>query len=109
MNDKEKIGKTLAKRKHELMYQIFGRADGLCKDCKYFQSYKYHDYRYRKCEIYGITSSEASDWTGRKQACGLYPDKETSQRDIIKLVRGGRKREEAQIDGQMSLEDLWQR
>lgn len=94
----------MALRKHGLMYQFFGQADGICKDCKHYISYRYHDYMRRKCEIYGITCSEATDWKAGAKACGLYPDKETDSRDIVKLVRGGKSQQEiSQIDGQITL------
>ena len=93
----------MAARKSELMYQLFGKAEGQCKDCEHFTSYRYHDYRYRKCTVYGCTASEASDWAGKWQACGLYPDKEYNGRNVIELVRGGKTKEQVQVDGQMDL------
>lgn len=89
-------------RKNKLMYELFGRADGQCKDCKHFTSYKYHDYRYRKCLVYGDTCSEASDWTGKWQACGLF-NQDTECKNVIRLVTGGRPKEDIHIDGQMDL------
>lgn len=91
-------------RKIELMYSLFGRnEDGKCKDCQHYTKYKYHDKHYRKCEVYGITNSEASDWTGKYTACGLYPDKPyNGDREVIKISRS-RKQPEQQIKGQMSL------
>ena len=93
----------MALRKLDLMHKMFGKSEGLCKDCKYFKSYKYHDYRYRKCTIYGCTASEASDWAGKWQACGLFPDKPTEHEDIIKLVHGGKEKQNIQIEGQIDL------
>lgn len=91
------------KRKNDLMYELFGKSEGLCKDCKHFKSLRYHDYRYRKCSVYGETCSGASDWAGKWQACGLYPDKEYNGREVIKLVRGGKPKKQIQVDGQMDL------
>ena len=93
-------------RKHELMYQLFGKADqSKCKDCNHYISYKHHDYTRRKCEIYGVTCSEATDWKASGQACGLFPDKETDIRDVVRLVKGGRQKEQIEIEGQISLFD----
>ena len=91
------------KRKRDLMYELFGKSEGLCKDCQHYIGYRYHDYNRRKCEIYGDTRSESSDWAGKWQACGLYPDKEYNGREVIKLVRGGKPKEQIQVDGQMDL------
>lgn len=90
-------------RKFDLMYNMFGRADGKCKDCKYYTSYRYRNKPYRKCEIYGVTCSEATDWKASSDACGLFPDKETEIRDVVRMVRGGAKKKEVQIEGQISL------
>ena len=97
----------MALRKLDLMHKMFGKADEgcKCKDCKYFKSYKHHDYRYRKCAIYGVTCSEGSDWTGKWQACGLFPDKPTEHENIIKLVHGGKEKQDIQIEGQISFEN----
>lgn len=89
-------------RKHELMYKLFGYGGGFCRDCKHYVSYKYHDYNRRKCEVYGDTRSEASDMAGNKPACGLFPDKPYSGREVIRLVHGGKEKENWNIDGQLS-------
>ena len=83
--------------------QLFGKTEGLCRDCEHYIRYRYHDDFVRKCEVYGDTRSEASDWAGKWQACGLYPDKEYNGRNVIELVRGGKPKEQMQIDGQMDL------
>lgn len=95
----------MATKKHDLMYQLFGKADGLCKDCEHYIAFRYHDYNRRKCEVYGDTRSEASDWKGKAQACGLYPDKPYNGRNVIELVHGGKPKEDIQIDGQISFGD----
>lgn len=93
-------------RKNELMYQLFGKADGFCKDCEHYIGYRYHDYNRRKCEVYGDTRSESSDWAGKWQACGLYPDKTYKGRNVIELVKGGKpKAEPIEIEGQISFGD----
>ena len=89
-------------RKHELMYQLFGKADGLCKNCKH---YRYHDYNRHKCEVYGDTRSEASDFAGNRQACGLFPDKPYNGRNVIELVHRGKEKEDYSVEGQLSLFD----
>lgn len=96
----------MALRKQALMYELFGKSEGLCMDCQHFIGFKYHDYNRRKCEVYGDTRSESSDWAGKWQACGLFPDKPYNGRDVIELVRRGKEKEpEQQIEGQMTFED----
>ena len=95
----------MAVRKNDLMYQLFGKAEGFCKDCEHYIGYRYHDYNRRKCEVYGDTRSESSDWKGGAQACGLYPDKTYSGRNVIELVKRGKKKEPIEIEGQISFGD----
>lgn len=96
----------MSKRKIDLMHQIFGKAERMCKECDHFRRERYRDKLYRKCEVYGITNSEASDWKASYQACGLfntpYPYKDNQ---IIRYVTPERKREiEAEpLDGQIDI------
>lgn len=91
-------------RKIDLMHQMFGKTEGLCKDCSHYKRYHYRDKPYRKCEVYGITNSEASDWVGRYQACGLF-NKKYSGNDVIRLVSPGRRNEVIQepLEGQVRM------
>lgn len=91
-------------RKIDLMHQMFGKTEGLCRDCSHYQRYHYRDKPYRKCEVYGITNSEASDWVGRYHACGLF-NKEYSGNDIIRYVRPESRKEvvDEPIEGQTAL------
>ena len=59
-------------RKIDAMHLLFGVMDGLCKDCDHMISGRYHDMILHKCEMYGLTHSEASDWRLSYKACGLY-------------------------------------
>lgn len=93
----------MAIRKHDLMYQLFGKTEGLCRDCEHYLGYRHHDRTVRKCEVYGDTRSEASDWKGSAQACGLYPDKPYNGRNVIELVHGDKRKDDIQIDGQISM------
>ena len=88
-------------KKHELMYSLFGKSEDKCKDCKHYTSYRYHDKRYRKCEVYGLTCSEATDWKANSDACGLF-NKDTQHENIVRLATGGKKKKDIQIDGQLS-------
>lgn len=60
-------------KKLELMHSIFGKMEGKkCKDCCNFISDRYHDTILHKCQAYGMTHSEASDWRCKWDACGIY-------------------------------------
>lgn len=67
----------------EIMHSLFGVAEGrICKNC----SHRVCNERarsYGKCEVYGISASEATDFGAYQTACGLY-NKDTDIRDIYK-------------------------
>lgn len=94
----------MALRKLDLMHCFFGVSDGhTCRECSNFTRGKFH-----KCMIYGVTSSEATDWAGRWQACGAF-NQTVKRKPIMREVIPERKRKEANntpIDGQISLGEL---
>lgn len=59
------------KRKIDAMHRMFGTGDGQCKDCSHFRTVQANSKKVFKCDIYGMTSSEASDWRMKYPACGL--------------------------------------
>ena len=77
-------------RKIDLMHRQFGKDEThhLCGECNNLIQGRYHDKTYRKCKVYGMTHSEASDWAKSWSACGCY-NKEYNGRPIIELVRKG--------------------
>ena len=79
----------------------------LCRDCKHFDRWKVGDKRVvRKCDIYGVTASEASDWCASYPACGLF-NQDYVGRNIIAFVTPERakKIDNEPIDGQLSFLD----
>jgi len=88
------------KRKIEAMYERFGRSEGKCKDCIHL---KRGSWNYPKCEVYGMTASEASDFRLKYDACGLFNKPYESDIPIIRLLDRGKN--ETPIEGQMSLGD----
>lgn len=78
----------MAIRKIDLMHRVFGKLGPgyYCRDCDHLCSYQANR-KWYKCEVYGLTHSEASDWSGRYDACGMF-NKEYDGNDIIRLVRG---------------------
>lgn len=94
----------MALRKIDLMYKHFGKAaEGKCKECQHFCKGRYHDKNLQKCEVYGLTHSEATDWKQSYDACGLFPDKPYDGTDIVRMVRPERQRKSEDIPGQQSL------
>ena len=98
----------MALRKIDLMHRQFGKCEGhACRECSNLIHVRAGDRPLTKCKVYGETSSEASDWTQRWQACGMF-NKQWDKGPIIRLVRPERtKQEDAQrvpLDGQMSME-----
>lgn len=92
-----------ALRKIELMHRQFGVVAGkTCGECSNLTVHRY-DKLYRKCKIYGETSSEASDWAMRWKACGMF-NKEYTGGPIMRLVvRTANKQPEKPLDGQTFL------
>lgn len=88
-------------KKIDLMHRIFGSDDAKkCGDCNHFVQGMYHDRILRKCECYGLTHSEASDWAKKWTACGLF-GKEYSGNPIIRMNEKIYSRVE--IDGQIRI------
>ena len=80
----------MAVRKVELMHRMFGKNEAhTCGECNNLVEGRYHTRILRKCRIYGLTHSEASDWAKRWTACGKF-NCEYSGRPIIDFVRPDR-------------------
>ena len=75
-------------RKIDLMHREFGFSPGnKCKDCDHFLHGRYHTRMLSKCEVYGLTHSEASDWRMSYDACGMY-NKVYNGNPVIRMVKG---------------------
>lgn len=105
-------GKTMNRwhsvRKIDLMHRLYGTDNGTCGDCCHILEFRYHDRMLRKCGVYGMTYSDASDWAKRWQACGLF-NQDTNCENVIAMVRRESKKAEPPmqtvLDGQIRLED----
>lgn len=98
----------MALRKLELMHQTFGKCFGkTCGECSNLVSFDYRSKTYRKCKVYGVTDSEATDWAKRWLACGLF-NKPWRDKPIMRLVRPTRREKEemqnAPLEGQIRME-----
>ena len=101
-------GQKMALKKIDLMHRTFGKCEGhTCGECSNLIEQPCNKRIYRKCKVYGVTDSGASDWAKRWQGCGLF-NKPWEGRTIMWLVRPTRTdKEEAQripLDGQISME-----
>lgn len=94
-----------SRRKIDLMHHIFGKIGGNCKNCNNLVIYRYHNRVYRKCKVYGESSSETTDWANRYEACGMF-NKHYDGRPVIELVkcRANRINEDFPLEGQLSIE-----
>lgn len=61
---RRRIGRMHAKHGH-------GPEGATCADCSYFRRYKTNRV-YFKCQLYGVSRSEATDWRAGWPACGLF-------------------------------------
>lgn len=91
----------MALRKIDLMHQLFGPGEGTCANCSNYVSSRYHDRILRKCKVYGLTSSEASDWKKSSVACGMK-NKTWTGNNVISMARRSQKKEDV-LPGQLSL------
>lgn len=95
-------------RKIDEMHRLFGRYAGLeakqCKDCSNFYRRRVGKL-YRKCDIYGDSASESTDWNASFEACGMF-NQEYSGTPIIDVLKSKKGKPDAPIKGQMSLSDL---
>ena len=94
----------MSARKIQAMYERFGRYGvGACRDCCHFVTGRYHDKILRKCDVYGLTHSEATDWAGKYAACGQF-NKPYKGGPIIELLKyGPRRQNNSPVDGQMDM------
>lgn len=93
-------------RKIDAMHARFGMEDGTCKDCPHLISGRYHDRILHKCEAYGLTHSEATDWRLRWVACGLKNLPLPDENPVFEQIRGQREYVSENVPGQIGIEEL---
>lgn len=92
----------MALRKIDLMHKMFGAIPNrTCNECCHLTKHR-RSRNYYKCECYGETQSEASDWRLKYQACGLI-NLPYWQSPLMKLARASAK-PMTQIAGQIEME-----
>lgn len=97
----------MALRKIMLMHKQFGKCDGhTCRDCGNLIHVRDYDKALTKCRVYGVTSSDSTDWAQRWLACGMY-NKQWRNPPVMRLIAkidDGKSNEVSQIDGQLTME-----
>lgn len=91
-------------RKIHAMHRLYGETYGQCKDCPHFIEGYYHDRKLFKCEAYGVTHSEATDWRKSWSACKLIDLPLPEERPVIDRIRGQREHIREEIPGQMEMD-----
>lgn len=98
-------------KKIELMHMIFGTDDGkICADCSNFCRVRYNRRNIGKCTVYGVSSSAATDWSGRYTACGAFNrtiKKSGEIRHLVPKYTGKSKNKKPDIcEGQTEMEEF---
>ena len=94
-------------KKIDYMHLRFGTADGICGDCPHFIEGRYHDRILFKCQAYGLTHSEATDWRKKWVCCGLKNLPLPYETPLFDRIKGRREYvPEQQIEGQISMDEL---
>ena len=98
----------MIERKIFAMHKLFGTCGVFrCKDCSHLISGEWHDKRYHKCELYGLSHGEATDWRLSYQACGMFGIEQDMEHwvPILEQLKHEPKPVEPPIDGQMEIGD----
>ncbi len=99
----------MIERKIFAMHKRFGTCGVFrCRDCTHLIGGKYHDKQLYKCELYGLTHSEATDWRLSYQACGMYNMPQDMDRwvPMIEQIRHAPKGQESPIEGQIDFSSI---
>lgn len=103
----ERGNKVTTERKIHAMHRRFGTCAGLfCRDCDHLISGDYHNRKYHKCELYGLSHSEATDWRLSYTACGMYNMEVNLDvaTPLFEEIKYQRKSPEPPLEGQVRLE-----
>lgn len=98
----------MIERRIAAMHKRFGTNTALyCKGCSHLISDMWHDRHYYKCEIYGMSHSEASDWRRSWMACGMYNVPQDMGRwvPLMEQIKHSPKIEPP-LEGQMRVEEF---
>lgn len=89
-------------RKIGSMHAMFGVEVGhTCGECCNFVSRQYRSKILRKCRVYGMTHSEASDWAKSWTACKMFGH-EYNGRPVIEIIEK-KKEPDIPLEGQICI------
>lgn len=97
----------MVERKIHAMHKRFGTCGVMrCKDCPHLIRVRPTDRQFYKCELYGDTNSEATDWRVGYQACGMFGVEQDMSRwvPILEQLKHAPKPPDPPLDGQV---DMW--
>ena len=96
----------MAELRLQAMHRRFGTCGVLrCRDCCHLIGGEWHGKRYYKCELYGMSHSDSTDWRLSWQACGMYNVPQDMERWVPMLeqiIHGAKV--VPPIEGQMGME-----
>lgn len=93
-------------KKIDAMHERFGIVpDKRCEDCSNLIQGRYHTKYLRKCTVYGVTHSEASDWRKKYVACGLF-NQEWKGQEMMKVFQweNQKKNQIEPLEGQIGMD-----
>lgn len=88
----------------DIMHSMFGKTpEHKCGECSNLYTHRYSR-AYHKCEVWGHSSSESSDWRKKWTACGMFCKEYTGTPIKDYAKRSPRSKDDVQCEGQMELE-----
>ena len=96
----------MVNRKIFAMHERFGTCGAFrCKDCNHLKKVIPTQRVCYKCELYGDTASEATDWRLSYQACGMFGIEQDMSRwvPMIEQLKHASKPPAPPIDGQVEM------
>lgn len=95
-------------KKIDLMYATFGIDTQFrrCKDCPCLVRVTPTSRAYYKCSVYGESSAESTDWTGKWTARGRFGKPlELGERTVLWMSKGSKEKPgDEQLPGQIRME-----
>lgn len=94
-----------SQRKIDAMHRRFGITDMLhCRSCCHCIKVRPTDRQFYKCELYGDTNSESTDWRVGFLACGMFDRPVDMERwvPVIDEIKHAPKPPDPPLEGQMT-------
>ena len=97
---------VMTERKIHAMHKRFDTCGVFhCATCSHLIGGKYHDRQYYKCELYGVTHGESTDWRLSNQACGMYnvPQDMDKWVPVLEQIKHAPRSPEPPLEGQIRI------